>query len=264
MDGYYCNFAYCINSSDTIAIANAISKLLRQEQGITQIPQLPYLIFNFQELRQIRFWERPPLAIVGIGSGNNGWSIIKSYPNEWLILRALNNNRLRLWNLATELKSDAFFYRVIDDIDGFLLEISRGRIHYNFYSEPKFSLIKVPESFRRAIKVNPEFARRISELYKDLDQQEKDGEEYFSVLTKIVIEEREGDAERSNRALGKLIDPSQYFWGCCDFFSRVYIDFDLLNSMDIKLLYFQLPDNYSEYIRLFIKNRQEYFDNESF
>lgn len=262
MDGYYCNFTYCINSNDTIAIANAVSELLGKEQDITQLPQIPYLIFNFQELRQIRFWERPPLAIVGIGSGSHGWSIVKCYPNEWLILRAFNNNRLRLWNLAKKLKSDAFFYRVVDDIDGFLLEISRGRIYYDFSSEPQFSLIKVPELFHQAIQVNPEFARRVNELRKNLYQE--DGEMDFSILTKIVIEEREGDAERSNIALGKLIDPSQYFWGCYDFLSRVYLDFEHLSCMDIKLLYFQLPDNYLEYIRLFAKNQQEYFDNESF
>ena len=144
MEGHYCNFTYCINSSDTVAIANAISELFSKEQGITQLPQLPYLIFNFKRLRQIRFWERPPLAIVGIAPGSSGWPIVKCYPNEWLILRAFNNNRLRLWNLATELKSDAFFYRVIGDIDSLLLEISRGRINYDFTPQPQFSLIEVP------------------------------------------------------------------------------------------------------------------------
>jgi hypothetical protein len=263
VEGYYCNFTYCINFNDTVTIAKTISKLLCQEYGIAQIDHLPYLIFNHSKLRQIRFWERPPLLLIGIASGSNGWSIIKCYPNEWLILRAFNNKRIRLWNLATTLKRNAFFYSVTNDIISLLVEVnSQGRINYDLTDRPEFSLINVPESFAKAIRVNPEFVKREDELFKQFYTR-KDKED-LSLLSLIVEEFQEGDAERSDIALGKVIDPSESFWGCYDFFSRVYLEFNELNKMNVKLLYFQLPNNHLDLIHIFYQDREHYLNNEEF
>ncbi|WP_013323668.1 hypothetical protein [Gloeothece verrucosa] len=218
MDGFYCNFTSYIHADNRDTVAEALIEVLVKEPDCYLLPQLPDLKFDLEQLSHLRIGERPPLLIVGLGIGRSGWTVVKTYPNEWLFLRAPGTDHPRLSTLAMQLGCEAFFYRVMHDEDGVLLEVDRtGNFRFDTSFEPQFSLIEVPGSFQVAIRVNQQ-----PEIY----------------------EFAEGDAERIDIALAKTIDLYQGRWYCYDLFKEVYSNWKELEQTNIKLLGFQLPNNY--------------------
>ena len=155
MHGFYCNFTTYIRSDNRTTVAKAIVNLLEQEEDCYLLPQLPSLTVEIEKLRYPNLGQRPPLLIVGLGIGQQDWTIIKTYPNEWLFLRAPGSDRPRLSTLTLQLECDAFYYRVVDDFDSFLLETdAKGNFRFDATETPQFSLIQVPETLQQAMQVN--------------------------------------------------------------------------------------------------------------
>jgi hypothetical protein len=249
LDGYYCNFTYCINSDNSSIIAEAIIELLEKEKDCCLLPNLPYLLINIEKLRLRGIWERPPLIIIGLAKGREDWTIIKTYPNEWLFLRSPGTETPRLSLLAKKLKCDAFFYRVVDDLDGVLLETNKdGEFRFDLNRYPLFNLIEVPNFIREAVKVNSDIVEKYQEtlLQFELNQKSKnfDPNLHRQLLNSLAFDFEESSAESIDRALAEAIDISQNFWECYDFSNRVYKNFQELEQMDVKLLYFLPSDNY--------------------
>ena len=115
----YTSFTSYINSDNLLRIAQTITNLLTREKNCYLLSRLPYLAINIEELYRRGMSERPPLLVVALSSGGNGWTTVRTYPNEWLFLRA-NNNRPRLSEIAMQLECKAFYYRVIYESDNLL------------------------------------------------------------------------------------------------------------------------------------------------
>ncbi len=136
----YTSFTSYINSDSLPRIAQTITNLLTREKGYYSLPKLPYLMINIKKLDRRYMSERPPLLIVALASGKNGWTIVRTYPNEWLFLRA-NGIRPRLSDVSMQLKCNAFYYRVIHDSDNLLMEVdSKGNFRSDYTMFPQFSL----------------------------------------------------------------------------------------------------------------------------
>ncbi|MEL6442412.1 MAG: hypothetical protein AAFQ80_24605 [Cyanobacteria bacterium J06621_8] len=164
--------------------------------------------------------KRPPLLIVALASSNNDWTVVRTYPSEWLFLRA-NGVRPRLSEISMQLNCNAFYYRVIYDSNNLLMEVdAKGNFRFDYAIFPQFSLIDVPKLF-------------------------------FEVL-EIAKETPYGGYLYGNRCAGELItiklaeliNSGQYFEHGEDLYYMVYKDIQRLVQMKIKLLYFLPPDNY--------------------
>lgn len=152
----YTSFTSYINSDNLNDITRVITNLLTHEKACYSLPSLPYLMIDIEELGSRYMNERPPLLIVTLASGENGWTIVRTYPNEWLFLRA-NGIRPRLSNVAMQLKCNAFYYRVIHDSNNLLMEVDpEGNFRFDYIKFPQFSLIEVPESFFELMKIAKE------------------------------------------------------------------------------------------------------------
>lgn len=230
-------------------IAETIVDLLGQEKDCFSLPNLPYLLIDIEKLRFRGIWERSPLVVIGLAEGRDGWTIIKSYPNEWLFLRLPKTDTPRLSNLAKQLNCTAFFYRVINDLDSVLLETNEnGKFRFDLNKFPSFNLIKVPSFIQSAIEVNMEVVKKYQETKIKLEQNRKAKKFKIDLqrklLNSLAFDFEESNAENIDRALARAIDISQSFWECYDFYNRVYENFQELKQMDVELLYFLPPDNY--------------------
>jgi hypothetical protein len=243
VDGFYSNYTACIGSNNRTAIAEAIINLLELEEGVNLLPQLPDLKIDLKKLRQSLIWERPNLLIVGLGIGQNNYTILKTYPNEWFSLFAPGSDRSRLSALAIKLKCDAFYYQVVRDFDLFLLEAdSKGNTRIDRSDYPQFSLINVPEAFHQIIQTNnSQELIELREQYANLFQEIPVNLELAKTFSK---EAKMGEAEYIDVALSKLLDTSGRYWQNNDFFYKIYAHFQQLEQMNVKLLHFNLPRNY--------------------
>jgi hypothetical protein len=264
----YFNFTTGIRSDNLAAIAQAVTHLLEQEEGCRLITQIPQLAIDLEQLRDLPVWERPRLWIFALFSGRGGWTIVKTWPVEWLCQRAIGASRLRLSALAMQLGCDAFHFRVTRDINGILLEAdakgcifisgwndyeganSDDEIH-QFYDEQidasddlisQFSLLKVPQSMQAAMRVNedPEIARKKAE-YKRLTEENRDSE----LIVHLMDEVYTGYAERIDKALAEVVDKSKSCWYLNDLLYNAYAEPRQLEDMGVQLLYFQPPTTYN-------------------
>lgn len=262
MWGRYWNSTTCIHCNDLVAVEQAITTLLEQEEGVCRLSELPPLEISLKQLQTQRKWDRSfNLGIVSLFAGNDGWTIIKTWPGELLCHEAANDSRPRLSVLAMQLNCDAFYLGVYNDIFGILLEANAsGQIHIagvydaeeirreQFYQQPinvqglveRFYLLKVSEPIQAAARINqnPELKRRIAEL-KQLAQENPDLE------CRIAWENEawQGYTERIDRALETVLNSSDsWYWPSLDY--RCYAEPDKLAAAKAHLLYFQLPNNY--------------------
>jgi hypothetical protein len=272
----YRSYTSCIRSKNINAIAEALTHLMEREKGCKRLSQLPELSFDPKQLHDLKIQDRPRLFIIGLFCGEEDWTIVKTYPAEFLCTRKTNSDRPRLSELAMQLKCDAFHYRVVYDSNGILMEAnSPGRIcvsgwkhpeaddRYRFYREkfnepgscPEFSLLEVSESIQAAMLVNedPEIEIKEDEYRKHIsDSDPVDPDEHLQIL--IALEEivLKGYGERIDLALAKILDPSASFWNEAythqsiygDLISSVYLKAEELEHKGVKLLYFQSPDSY--------------------
>lgn len=259
MYGHCTNFTSCIRTNSRNAIREAIIKLLEQEHGCHLLSALPYLILNTKKLRWLNILERPSLLIIGLGIGREGWTIIKTYPNDWFFLRTPDGKRPRLSALAMLLKCDAFHYRVFQDTESLLIEAdSHGKFRFNSTIEPSFSLIEVTEPVRQAMMVKqyPEIIRTEA-VFKAEYSKQKAKSQFDRELLISMSEGLEDQAEQINIALANTIDPFQYFWRTYDLFNQVYSNFQKLDEMNVKFLYFQPPKNYLRTLPAYNENQFE-------
>lgn len=216
----YTSFTSYINSDNLSHISQIITNLLTDEPGYYFLPKLPYLSINIEKLDWRNLHNRPPLLIVALASAKNGWTIVRTYPNEWLFLRA-DGLRPRLSDISMQLECNSFYYRVIDDSDNLLMEVdSKGNFRFDFTQFPQFSLIDIPKPFFE-----------IMEIAK-----ENPNSGYFWG--------NKCSGELITIALTELINPNQNRWDSDDLFYMVYKNIHGLEQMNIKLLYFLPPDNY--------------------
>lgn len=257
----YWNFTSCIHSSSRNQIRSAIIDLLEQEQGCRVLPNLPYLVLNTEKIKQLNILERNPLLIVALGIGREGWTIIKTYPNDWFFLRTPDGVRPRLSALAMQLKCDAFHYRVINDVEGLLVEAdSNGEFRFDSTEQPHFSLIEVSKSLNEVMQINQsaELIKIKAEYQTEFERQRARGEFDLQLLASMSDKFQEGDAERIDVALAKLIDPFQAYWQIYDLFEQVYNNFQHLNEMDVKFLCFKPPNNYLRTLPSYYEQPEEY------
>ena len=232
----YTSFTSYINSDNSLHIAQTITNLLTQERGYYLLPRLPYLAINIEKLDR-RYWSaRPPLLIVALASGRNGWAVVRTYPSEWLFLRA-NSIRPRLSDISIKLKCNAFYYRVIHDADNLLMEVnSKGDFKFNFNRFPQFSLIDVPESFFKTMEI----------------AKEKPNGGYFY--------RDECSGELITIKLAELINSYQDRWDGDDLYYMVYQNAKRLKAMNIKLLYFLPPDDYLRTLPRYNDEPDDHYD----
>lgn len=277
----YWNFTSCIHTDSRNKIRSAIINLFEQEQECFFLPKTPYLILNPEEIEINYFYQiflvnpykRPPLLIVGLGIGREGWTIIKTYPNDWLFLRTPDGKRPRLSALAMQLKCDAFHYRVTNDIESLLLEAdSRGEFKIQHHGEKiNFSLIKVSKSFHKAMNINQSLeVKRIRAIYENIIiknelERMKTGEIGRLQVPNYIWHELEiSDCERIDKSLMRALDPFEYYWQTYDLFEEVYCDFQKLNEMNIKLMYFHPPKNYLKSLPIYREQIEDYWHEAQF
>lgn len=260
----YWNFTTCIRSDNLAAIADVMTHLLEQEEGCCRLTQLPEITINSEQLRYLPAWERPRLWIISLFSGSDGWTIVKTWPNELFCARVEGATCPRLSALAMQLRRDAFHFRVVRDICGILLEAdATGQIFLSgwnncegansldethvFYEEQidstepisQFSLLKVSQPIQSAMRVyeNPEIARIEAEFERLLLEDPKS-----ELLIDLQNEVEKGYAERIDNALAKVIDSSNCCWYLIDLLYNVYAESQQLREQGVQLLYFQPPN----------------------
>jgi hypothetical protein len=287
MEEFYYNYHSCCRLEDFNAIEAAITNIMEQEKGCQRLLKLPELSFDPKQIRDLNIEKCPRLLVVGLFGGEEGWTIIKTYPAEFLCMRNTNSDRPRLSELAIQLRCDAFHYRVVRSSIGILMEADPyGRLfvsgskdfegnyiddeEYRFYQEKinqpgscsEFFLVEVSESIKAAMLINddPELELRKAEYRKHIiDSDPVDPDAHFQAL--IALEEvvLKGYAERIDCALSKVIDPSLSFWKETrfrysmygDLLYSAYVEAEDLEQKGVKLFYFQPPDNYDFSIRLY-------------
>lgn len=165
----YWNFTTCIRCDDLTAIEKALTSLLEQEQGCRSHSQLPPLVGSLEQLQaQHPSDQSCHVWIVSLFAGNQGWTIVKTWPNELLCHPVAIDHRPRLSALAMQLRCDAFHLGVDASDWGFLLEANAaGHIYVSgtydpdtpneqFYQQPidapgwtkQFSILEVPEQIQ--------------------------------------------------------------------------------------------------------------------
>lgn len=232
----YTSFTSYINSDNLDDIVRVITNLLTCEKDCYSLPSLPYLIIDINKLGRRYMNERPPLIMVALASGKNGWAIVRTYPNEWLFLRA-NGVRPRLSDISMELKCNAFYYQVIHDSGNLLMEIDpEGNFRFDYIMFPQFSLIDISNVFVEIMNI----------------AQENSVGSYFSG--------NKCSGELITTALAKLINHSQDRWDNNDLYYTVYDNVQWLEQMNIKLLYFLPSDNYLSTLPRYNDEPDEYYD----
>jgi hypothetical protein len=68
--------------------------------------KLPELGCDPKQLREMKMKELPRLLVFGLFCGQEDWTIIKTYPAEFLCMRNTNSDRPRLSELAVHLGID--------------------------------------------------------------------------------------------------------------------------------------------------------------
>ncbi|MBN3925617.1 hypothetical protein [Nostoc sp. NMS4] len=265
-DRYY-NFTTCIRSNNLAAIADAMTHILEQEEGCRRLTHLPEITIDSEQLRYLPAWERPRLWLISLCRGEDGWTIVKTWPNELFCARVEGVTRPRLSALAMQLGCDVFHFRVVRDICGILLEAdATGHIFLSgwndyegansldethlFYDEQinapepisQFSLLTVPQPMQEAMRVheNPEIAR-IEAEYERLLAEDPQSE----LLINLQDEVEKGYAERIDNALAEVIDKSKSCWYLRDLLYYVYAEPQQLEDKGAQLLYFQPPTTYN-------------------
>lgn len=254
MYDFYWNFTSCVRSDSRNNIRWAIINLLEREIGCYLLPKLPYLVINTEKLRWLTISERPPLLMVGLGIGREGWTIIKTYPNDWFFLRTPDGKRPRLSALAMKLKCDAFHFRVINGMEGLLLETdSNGKFRFDCTKDPSFSLIEISERLQKAmlVKQNPEIIRRESVFLAEFNKQKAKGKIDLELLANMSEGLGESSLEQIDTALAITIDPFQNYWHSYDLFDQIYNNYNQLEEMNVKFLYFYPPDNYLQTLPIY-------------
>ena len=231
---YTCFTSY-INSDNSPHIEQTIVNLLTNEKDCQLLSSLPYLAINIEQLDRNMF-ERPPLIIVALAVGKNGWTTVRTYPNEWLFLRA-NGIHPRLSDIAIQLECNAFYYRVIHDSNNLLMEVDLlGNYRFDYTAFPQFSLINISKAFAEIMKIAKEKPHG-GYLWED-----KCSGELITI------------------ALAELINPNQNRWDNDDLYYMVYENFRRLEQMNIKLLYFLPPDNYLTTLPRYNDEPDEHYD----
>lgn len=261
MFGRYWNFTTCIHCDNLTIIEQAVTNLLEQEEGCRRLSQLPPFTGSLDQLRaQHPADQSCHVWIVSLFSGNEGWTIVKTWPTELLCHKAANEYRPKLSALAMQLGCDAFHLGVRGSICGFLLEANaEGNIHISgtfysdfpdnqFYQQPndspglieQFSLLKMPEPIQAAAQVNqaPELQQRLAEL-KRLAEENPDLKHDFDWECEVY----QGDTERIDRALEAVLNNSNS-WYWIDLAYHAYTHPEELAAAGAHLLYFLPPTNY--------------------
>lgn len=92
---------------------------------------------------------------------------------------------------------------------------------------------------------DPKLIKRKSEYQAEFKRQKARGKFDLQLLASISDEFQEGDAERIDIALAKLIDPFRNYWQIYDLYEQVYNNFQHIHEMNVKLLSFKPPNNYT-------------------
>lgn len=261
MWGRYWNFTTCIRSVDLRLIERGVTSLLEKAGG-HRLSYLPPLEGSLDQLvKQSSFDYSGKLWVVDLLATQEEWTIIKTYPEELLCHKVIDEERSRLSALALQLRRDAFHISVYDHEFGILLEADAdGQIHLSgvldidfckqFYGLTinskefitQFSLLDVPKSFQEAMQVNnnPEILRKEVE-YKELKAQKDIDRRLLQSLKDEVFQ---GHTERIDKALQSVMNASDYCWHSCNLAYQVYADSDELVTNGSHLLYFHPPTNY--------------------
>ncbi|MEL6438901.1 MAG: hypothetical protein AAFQ80_06570 [Cyanobacteria bacterium J06621_8] len=269
LDLRHWNSTTCIDFNKFQNLEETISQLFEKEEGCHRIYSLPKLIYNPALVRKELIRQSIPLSSsIGEKSSNlwvvclfpsqlGRWTVIKTFPTGLLCGRPLNSDKSRLSSLSAELKCNAFYLEVQAGICGFLFEsdamgktflsgCSAEEYFDNFYDEPElelqdlitnFSLIDVPESIKKAIKINesPEVIKEEARI-NEMDQ---DDPEYFDLIIN-----NPDYTERIDLALADLFDPNGDYWFIDhNLADKVYKELEQLKSMGAKIMYFKSPNS---------------------
>lgn len=211
--------------------------------------------------------------IIALFPGRGGWTIIKTFPFEFLCQRAEGASRPRLSALAMELGCDAFYLGVYDCVVGILLEADpAGRIFVSgsfgpdipskqFFDEQiddtelisRFSLLQVSEPLQAAMQANedPELVRKqaeVDKIYRRLHEEVIDERERELLFLDLPADDETdefnwGYTQRIDGALAKAIEKSKcWYWNTLIY--DIYSPSKKLVDREAKLVYFQPPANY--------------------
>ena len=258
----YWNFTTCIDFDELQTLEETISQLLEKEDGCHRIYSLPELSYKPELIRNLV----PFSSSIGEKSSNlwvislfpsklGRWTVIKTFPTGLLCGRPLNSSRTRLSFLSEEIKCNAFYLEVQKGISGFLFEsdpmgktflsgCSAEEYFHNFYDEPEvdlpglitnFSLIDVPESIKKAIKIS-----KSPEVIKEeaiINEMDSDDPEYFDLIV-----EKPDYSQRIDYALADLFKLEENYWFLGDNSAKeIYSKSNKLQSAGAKILYFNPP-----------------------
>lgn len=260
------NYTTCIRSDNLAAIEQATTDILEQEEGCRRLPRPFQRTSNIERISIHPEGTVRDLWIVGLFSGSDGWTIIKTWPYELLCQRARGINHPRLSELSIQLNCDAFHFRVSIGVN-VLLEVdangcifisgwpgSEGPARFNkFYDEPmlqleefppRFFLLQVSEPMQAAMRVNedPEWLRKEAEVKKMIEEK-VDFEQFpdwfdWDEFSKSYLH-RIGDA------LAKVVGGSSNYWYLNNLAYRIYNDPKEFEIDGVRLLYFQPPITYN-------------------
>jgi hypothetical protein len=171
---HYWNHTTCIHCDNLNTIARQITHLLEPEDfsRLNELP--PYPDPDPEQIPYI--WKLGCPIIIALFPGQGGWTIVKTFPFEFLCERATGASRRRLSALAIQLGCDAFYLGVYDRVAGMLLEAdAAGRTFVSgcyedcipseqFYDEQiddmelisGFSLLEVSETLQTAMRASKE------------------------------------------------------------------------------------------------------------
>jgi hypothetical protein len=266
---HYWNDTTCIHCDNLNTIAQQITHLLEPE-GFSLLNELPP--YPDPDPEQIPYiWKLGCPIIIALFPGQGGWTIVKTFPFEFLCERATGASRPRLSALAIQLGCDAFYLGVYERIDGMLLEANvAGRTFvsgcYNpdirskqFFDEQiddmelisGFSLLEVSESLQAAIGVNqePEYLKKQAKIErlraKAENPNSRKSEDLWIQIGILMNEEYpfNGHTARIDRALAKAIDVSNcWYWN--GLVEDIYTNTQKISAKGAKLLYFRSRNTY--------------------
>ena len=269
---HYWNDTICIHCDNPNTIAQQLTHLLEPE-GFCRLNELPP--YPDPDPEQIPYiWKLGCPLIITLFPGQGGWTIIKTFPFEFLCQRTEGASRPRLSALAMELGCDAFHLGVYDRVAGILLEAdAAGRTFVSgcfedcipsdrFYDEQiddmelisGFSLLKVPETLQAAMRASEEseVSKKQAEIERlqaeverlkteNADYQEAEkllldvGGDYFGGLT--------AHTTWIDRAMVKAMEIFRC-WYSNSLIEDIYTNPQKLAAKEAKLLYFQPPTSY--------------------
>ncbi len=108
----YRNYTNCIYSENLELIDHNITKILEKE-GCKPINKPP-LPMSYENLRRESWRLMREFWIVGLFVGPEGWSILKTAPNELFCRRAINSDSPRLSELAKSCNCNIFHWGAYD------------------------------------------------------------------------------------------------------------------------------------------------------